>query len=74
MQSQLPLYPEQASNFAPQVDGLMLFITLICLFFFGYFKSKMTGVHPIAGALRVMVIGALAAGCAFAVAKLVQGL
>ncbi len=33
MQSQLPLYPEQASNFAPQVDSLMLFITLICLFF-----------------------------------------
>jgi len=33
VQSQLPLYPEQASNFAPQVDSLMLFITLICLFF-----------------------------------------
>ena len=33
MQSQLPLYPEQASNFAPQVDALMLFITAICLFF-----------------------------------------
>jgi VIT1/CCC1 family predicted Fe2+/Mn2+ transporter len=47
-------------------------ITLICLFIFGYFKSKMTGVHPIAGAVRVMIIGALAAGCAFAVAKLIQ--
>ena len=33
MQSQLPLYPEQASNFAPHVDALMLFITAICLFF-----------------------------------------
>src|SRR5258708_73666 len=33
MQSQLPFYPEQASNFAPQVDALMLFITAICLFF-----------------------------------------
>ncbi len=33
MQSQLPLYPEQASNFAPQVDALMVFITTICLFF-----------------------------------------
>jgi len=47
-------------------------ITLICLFIFGYFKSKLTGVHPLAGALRVMIIGALAAGCAFAVAKLIQ--
>lgn len=47
-------------------------ITLICLFIFGYFKSKMTGVHPLGGAIRVMVIGALAAGCAFGVAKLIQ--
>src|SRR5580692_5443526 len=31
-------------------------ITLCCLFIFGYFKSKLTGVHPFAGALRVMVI------------------
>ena len=33
MQSQLPIYPEQASNFAPHVDALMLFITGICLLF-----------------------------------------
>jgi VIT1/CCC1 family predicted Fe2+/Mn2+ transporter len=47
-------------------------ITLCCLFVFGFFKSKLTGVRPLAGAIRVMVIGALAAGCAFAVAKLIQ--
>jgi VIT1/CCC1 family predicted Fe2+/Mn2+ transporter len=47
-------------------------ITLCCLFVFGYFKSKLTDVHPLAGAIRVMIIGALAAGCAFAVAKLIQ--
>ena len=46
-------------------------ITLVCLFVFGYLKSKWTGVHPLAGALRVMIIGALAAGCAFAVARLI---
>jgi len=33
VQSQLPIYPEQASNFAPQVDALMLFISGICVFF-----------------------------------------
>ena len=33
MQSQLPIYPEQASNFAPHVDALLIFITGICLFF-----------------------------------------
>jgi len=56
------------------ITGLKIsaIITLCCLFAFGYFKSKLTGVHPLAGALRVMVIGALAAGCAFGVAKLIQ--
>ncbi len=56
------------------VTGLKIsaVITLCCLFIFGYFKSKVTGMPPIAGALRVMIIGALAAGCAFAVARFIQ--
>jgi vacuolar iron transporter family protein len=54
------------------VEGLKMSIilTLICLFIFGYFKSKMTGVSPFWGALKVMFIGALAAAAAFGVAKL----
>ena len=28
MQSQMPLFPEQASNFAPQVDNLVLFMII----------------------------------------------
>ncbi len=47
-------------------------ITLICLFIFGFFKSRITGVNPWAGALRVMLIGAAAAGCAFGVARLIE--
>ena len=47
-------------------------ITLVCLFIFGYFKSKLTGVNPVGGAFRVMVIGAIAAGCAFGVARLIE--
>jgi predicted membrane protein (TIGR00267 family) len=47
-------------------------VTLICLFIFGYFKSRITGVNALMGALRVMLIGALAAGAAFAVAKLFE--
>lgn len=45
-------------------------LTLICLFVFGYFKSKVTGQPPLAGAFKVMLIGALAAAAAFGVAKL----
>jgi cytochrome c oxidase subunit II len=33
VQAQLPLYPEQASNFAPHVDALMTFIIAVCAFF-----------------------------------------
>ncbi|MFD2934800.1 VIT1/CCC1 transporter family protein [Spirosoma flavum] len=47
-------------------------LTLICLFIFGYFKSKVTGQPPISGALKVMLIGALAAAAAFGVARLIQ--
>jgi vacuolar iron transporter family protein len=47
-------------------------ITLCCLFIFGYFKSRITGINPIGGAIRVMVIGAIAAGFAFAVARLIS--
>ena len=46
--------------------------TLICLFIFGYFKSKMTGVNPWGGAIRVTMIGALAAAAAFGVAMLFE--
>ena len=46
-------------------------ITLICLFVFGYFKSKVTGQPPVAGAVKVMLIGALAAAAAFGIARLV---
>ena len=57
------------------IEGLKIsaVITLICLFVFGYFKSKFTGVNRIGGAFRVMMIGAIAAGCAFGIAKLIQG-
>lgn len=47
-------------------------ITLVCLFIFGYFKSRITGVNALMGALKVTLIGAAAAACAFGVAKLIE--
>ena len=57
------------------ITGLKLsvIVTLICLFVFGYFKSKITGINPWAGAMRVMLIGAMAAAAAFGIAKLFEG-
>ena len=48
-------------------------VTLLCLFVFGWFKSKMTGVQPLTGAIRVMLIGAFAAAAAFGLAKVLEG-
>lgn len=48
-------------------------ITLVCLFVFGYFKSKVTGQPALTGALKVLFIGALAAAAAFVMAKLISG-
>jgi len=48
-------------------------VTILCLFVFGYFKSKVTGQPAVSGALKVVVIGALAAAAAFAVARLING-
>jgi predicted membrane protein (TIGR00267 family) len=59
---------------ANSTDALKISViaTLVCLFVFGYFKSKITGVHPLWGAIKVTLIGALAAAAAFGVAKLFQ--
>jgi VIT1/CCC1 family predicted Fe2+/Mn2+ transporter len=53
------------------VTGLKIsvVVTLLCLFIFGWLKSKVTGVNPWEGALRVTLIGAVAAAAAFGVAK-----
>ena len=48
-------------------------VTLCCLFVFGWFKSKFTGQPLFTGAIKVVIIGALAAGAAFGMAKLING-
>ena len=53
------------------LEGLEIsaLLTIICLFLFGYFKSKVTGQPPFKGALKVTLIGITAAAAAFLVAK-----
>jgi len=52
-------------------NGLMIsaVLTVICLFIFGYFKSKVTGQPPLKGALKVTLTGVVAAAAAFLIAK-----
>jgi VIT1/CCC1 family predicted Fe2+/Mn2+ transporter len=49
-------------------------LTVICLFIFGYFKSKVTGQPPLKGAVKVTMIGVAAATAAFLVARLFNNL
>ncbi|MEO7983831.1 MAG: VIT1/CCC1 transporter family protein [Bacteroidota bacterium] len=69
----VPLSPYFFINSPLQGLKLSAIVTLICLFVFGFFKSRLTGINPWWGALRVMLIGAVAASAAFAVAKLFEG-
>jgi len=47
-------------------------VTLAALGVFGYWKARFTGTAPIRGASQTMVIGGLAAGTAFVIAKLIS--
>jgi len=56
--------------------GLMIsaLLTVICLFIFGYFKSRVTGQPPMKEALEVTLIGIAEASAAFLVAKIFNNL
>jgi VIT1/CCC1 family predicted Fe2+/Mn2+ transporter len=69
----VPLSPYFFVSSTQQGLTISVVITLICLYVFGFFKSKLTGVNPLTGGLKIMMIGALAAGAAFAISKLIEG-
>jgi VIT1/CCC1 family predicted Fe2+/Mn2+ transporter len=66
----IPLSPYIFFNDSMEALKFSVVANFICLFIFGYFKSKVTGVPVLSGALRVMLIGALAAAAAYGVALL----
>lgn len=68
----IPLSPYFFINNSGEALKISVVATLICLFLFGYFKSKITGIPVLSGALKVMLIGALAAAAAYGVALLLN--
>lgn len=67
------LVPLSPYFFIPQPTEALrwsVVVTLVCLFIFGYIKSRVTGINPWWGAVRVTLIGAAAAAAAFFVARL----
>jgi vacuolar iron transporter family protein len=68
----IPLLPYML---AKKVQTGLLFsiaVTLAALFIFGYGKSRITGLRPLRGGLQTILIGGLAAGAAFGIARLVS--
>jgi VIT1/CCC1 family predicted Fe2+/Mn2+ transporter len=47
-------------------------VTLAALFIFGFLKAKAIGQHAFKGAVKTVLIGALAAGAAYGIARLIE--
>jgi VIT1/CCC1 family predicted Fe2+/Mn2+ transporter len=47
-------------------------VTLVALAVFGYIKGRFTGAKPLRSGLQTVVIGGLAAGAAYLIAKLIS--
>jgi VIT1/CCC1 family predicted Fe2+/Mn2+ transporter len=68
----IPLSPYMALHSARLALGWSVLVTLIALGVFGYVKGRFTGARPGRSAAQTLVIGGLAAGAAFLLAKLIS--
>ncbi len=68
----IPLSPYLAANTVLQGLWISVAVTLLALFLFGYVKGRLTGIAPFRGGVRTVIIGGLAAGAAFALARAIS--
>ena len=68
----VPLFPYMLLTLMHSAFLLSVTLTLLALFIFGYIKGRFTGTAPLRGAVQTLIIGALAAGAAFFIAKLIS--
>jgi VIT1/CCC1 family predicted Fe2+/Mn2+ transporter len=68
----IPLAPYMAAHSARMALVWSVVVTLIALGVFGYVKGRFTGSRPGRSASQTIVIGGLAAGAAFLLAKLIS--
>ena len=68
----VPLSPYFFTDTPIEALKISTVLTLLCLFVFGFLKSRIAGINPWIGAFRVSLIGAMAASAAFGVAKLFE--
>jgi VIT1/CCC1 family predicted Fe2+/Mn2+ transporter len=68
----IPLGPYIIASTAAQALMASVAITLIALGLFGYVKGRFTGTTPVRSALQTVLIGGVAAGVAFFIARAVS--
>ena len=68
----IPLVPYMTLSSSKAALGVSVVVTLIALAIFGYVKGRFTGLVPLRSALQTVLIGGLAAGVAFALARLLS--
>ena len=68
----IPLLPYMLTKTVKTGLLLSVAVTLAALFVFGYAKSRITGLRPLRGGLQTIIIGGIAAGAAFGIARLVS--
>lgn len=69
----LPLAPYMLLGNAATALQVSVVVTLVALFAFGYVKGRFTGAKPLRSAAQTALIGGLAAGAAFLIARAISG-
>jgi VIT1/CCC1 family predicted Fe2+/Mn2+ transporter len=69
----IPLAPYIFADSASSALLLSVVLTLVALLVFGFVKGRFTGTRPVRSALQTAFIGSVAAGAAFAIARLIGG-
>lgn len=69
----IPLSPYILLSTAQTALLVSVGITLVALLIFGYVKGQFTGAKPLMSALQTALIGGLAAGAAFLIARFISG-
>ena len=68
----IPLTPYIFASNAASALLYSVVATLVALLIFGFVKGRFTGTRPIRSALQTALIGSVAAGAAFTIARLIS--
>jgi vacuolar iron transporter family protein len=68
----VPLAPYIVGGSVAAAQGVSVIVTVLALLVFGYVKARFTGASPVRGALQTMLVGGLAAGAAYLIARAIS--